>query len=418
MKSEDIVNYVKEEKIDCVRLGFAPPNGSLKMLSIPTRKSVYNLEQAFAGEYKVDAAILDEMQFEHQQIEYTLSPDPESFYERTPIYQRDDRASFIMSNIYEKNSNTPSKICSRSTYYKTLQKYKLNMNVGTEIEFYLDNPNQKKKRGIFSDLFVNEQVYNENPNLPEAFIREEMVRNLIDAEITCFKSQKEAERGQGEIALGAESGLRAADNFLIATRRLIPDTATQHGYIAELNPKPYKNLEGNGVHIHLSIMQNDNALELSSQFGRGILNNSALLNFFLNRLNQSYDRLNCKEMIGFTTPTMNNSRKSSIRVPGSDRLEIRTPDNSMNIYLALTVLLNAGIGGMQGHQSKYKYFAKSLVEATSIMKNELEVNKQEILGVPVELIQILIYENKKRITSTGWRGLFTSIKQELNERIR
>jgi glutamine synthetase len=128
-------------------------------------------------------------------------------------------------------------------------------------------------------------------------------------------------------------------------------------------PKPIAGINGSGMHTHISLFENgdnvfhdeDDEFNLSTtayQFLGGILEHAPAITAVCNPTVNSYKRL----VPGYEAPIyiawsdVNRSalvRKPAARVPAASRIELRSPDPSCNPYLALAVMLRAGLDGIE-----------------------------------------------------------------------
>jgi glutamine synthetase len=176
-------------------------------------------------------------------------------------------------------------------------------------------------------------------------------------------SHHEVAEGQHEIDFTYDDGLTTADN--IATfRSVVRATAELHDLHATFMPKPIAHIAGSGMHTHLSLFTEDgeNAfydpaddLDLSPvayHFLAGILEHAPAITAVANPTVNSYKRL----VPGYEAPVYvawsdgNRSplvRKPAARIPAAARIEVRSPDPSSNPYLALAVMLQAGLDGIE-----------------------------------------------------------------------
>ena len=171
----------------------------------------------------------------------------------------------------------------------------------------------------------------------------------------------EVAHGQHEIDFRYADALKTADN--IATFRfVVKQVAQQFGLVASFMPKPIFGQNGSGMHTHQSLFRDgDNAFwdakaqwELSPvalHYIGGLLRHARGMCAVTNPLVNSYKRL----VPGYEAPvnvawSMRN-RSPLIRVPErrglGTRLELRMPDPAANPYLALAVMLAAGLDGVQ-----------------------------------------------------------------------
>jgi glutamine synthetase len=170
----------------------------------------------------------------------------------------------------------------------------------------------------------------------------------------------EVAHGQHEIDFRYADALTTADN--IATFRFVVKyVAQQFGLVASFMPKPIFGQNGSGMHTHQSLFKDgknafwdaDGQWELSKvalHYIGGLLKHARGFAAITNPLVNSYKRL----VPGYEAPvnvawSMRN-RSPLIRVPdrrgAGTRVELRMPDPSANPYLALAVMLAAGLDGV------------------------------------------------------------------------
>ena len=130
-------------------------------------------------------------------------------------------------------------------------------------------------------------------------------------------------------------------------------------------PKPLDDGQGSGMHTHMSLFQGDvNAFHdpndemglsaIARKFMAGILHHAPEFTAVTNQLVNSYKRM----IAGYESPVYvswaRNNRSALIRVPvhkagkeSSTRIEYRALDSAANPYLAYSVILAAGLKGIQ-----------------------------------------------------------------------
>jgi glutamine synthetase len=132
-------------------------------------------------------------------------------------------------------------------------------------------------------------------------------------------------------------------------------------------PKPFSDLTGNGCHFHMSLWDGERNLFLDESDPRG-LGLSPLAYGFIGGLKaharayiavtastvNSYKRLreSTQTRSGATWSPVHvtygyNNRTQMLRIPGPGRIEDRTIDGACNPYLAATVILAAGLDGIE-----------------------------------------------------------------------
>ena len=233
------------------------------------------------------------------------------------------------------------------------------MNAGMEAEFFLFKPDQA---GRLSTTTHDVGGYFD---LAPADLGEDARRKMVEVlELMGFEveaAHHEVAHGQHEIDFRYADALRTADN--IATFRfVVKHVAQQFGLVASFMPKPIFGQNGSGMHTHQSLFRGGtNAFwdakgrwELSDtalHYIGGLLRHARGSCAITNPLVNSYKRL----VPGYEAPvnvawSMRN-RSPMLRIPdrrgAGTRIEHRVPDPAANPYLALAVMLAAGLDGIR-----------------------------------------------------------------------
>ncbi len=197
-------------------------------------------------------------------------------------------------------------------------------------------------------------------------VRRQMVHALQHMGITIEASHHEVAAGQHELDFEIDDALHVADGLMTA-RYVLKSIAAQYGLYATFLPKPFYGVNGSGLHIHQQLVNIETGKNVFvdeggeyglSDIGRcfiaGQLAHARGMCVVLAPLVNSYKRL----VRGFEAPVFINwgrvNRQALIRVPrpssdpqSSMRVELRCTDSSCNPYLALAVMLRAGLDGIQ-----------------------------------------------------------------------
>src|SRR6201996_7356216 len=231
-----------------------------------------------------------------------------------------------------------------------------------EIEFYLlkssdwsdGGPQPVDSAGYFDNV----------PGGTAHDFRRRSVRMLEDLGISVEFSHHEAGPGQNEIDLRYADALTMADNIM-TFRTTIKEVAIEQGVYATFMPKPLSGEPGSGMHTHMSLFEGDtNAFfdasgqyqlsKIGRQFIAGLLRHAPEITAVTNQFVNSYKRLwGGDEAPSFVTWGHNN-RSALVRVPlykpgkgQSARVEYRAIDSAANPYLASSLLLAAGLKGIE-----------------------------------------------------------------------
>ena len=260
------------------------------------------------------------------------------------------------------------------------------MNAGMEAEFFLFRPTPE---GGPATITHDVGGYFD---LAPMDLGEEARRAIVDVlEQMGFEveaAHHEVAHGQHEIDFRYADALTTADN--IATFRfVVKQVAQRFGLIASFMPKPVFGQNGSGMHTHQSLFrEGKNAFfdpkgefELSKvahHYIGGLLTHARGMSAITNPLVNSYKRL----VPGYEAPvnvawSMRN-RSPLIRVPArrgtGTRVELRSPDPSANPYLALAVMLAAGLDGIETRASSREPVNENIWEMSHREKRRLRID--------------------------------------------
>ncbi|TET88092.1 MAG: glutamine synthetase [Dehalococcoidia bacterium] len=230
--------------------------------------------------------------------------------------------------------------------------------VGPELEyFYFQNAEGTKPldQGGYFDL---------TPPDVASDLRRETVLTLEQMGIVVEYSHHEGAPSQHEIDLKYTDALTMADNVM-TYRIVVKQIAQKHGVYATFMPKPILGVNGNGMHVHMSLSRGDrNAFfdkddpyhlsKVGKCFLAGLLRHAAEITAVTSQWVNSYKRL----IPGYEAPVYitwaRRNRSDLIRIPEyqpgrekAARIELRSPDPACNPYLAFSVMLAAGLEGIE-----------------------------------------------------------------------
>jgi glutamine synthetase len=194
--------------------------------------------------------------------------------------------------------------------------------------------------------------------------RRRAVTMLEQLGISVEFSHHEGGPGQNEIDLRYADALSMADNVM-TFKTVVKEVAIEQGVYATFMPKPFTDQPGSGMHTHFSLFEGDkNAFfdasaeyhlsNTARKFMAGVLKHAPEITLVTNQFVNSYKRL----WGGGEAPSYvswgHNNRSALIRVPlhkpekaQSTRIEYRAMDSAANPYLAYSLLLSAGLKGIE-----------------------------------------------------------------------
>lgn len=192
-------------------------------------------------------------------------------------------------------------------------------------------------------------------------IRGEMVSIMKGMGLPMDKHHHEVAASQHELGLMFGTLVQTADRVQIY-KYVTHQVANAYGKTATFMPKPIKEDNGSGMHVHQSIWKNGEPLfggsayadlsEMCLFYIGGIIKHAKALNAFTNPTTNSYKRL----VPGFEAPVLlaysARNRSASCRIPfatspKAKRVEVRFPDPLANPYLGFAAMLMAGLDGIQ-----------------------------------------------------------------------
>jgi glutamine synthetase len=179
-----------------------------------------------------------------------------------------------------------------------------------------------------------------------------------------YQNDHEDANGQFEMNWDYTEALTTADRHSFF-KYMTKTVAERHGFRATFMPKPLAALTGNGCHAHVSVWNKTGKInlmedkkgelglsKLAYHFIGGLLEHAESLAAITNPVVNSYKRINAPRTTSGATWSPNtvtysgNNRTHMIRIPDSDRIEVRLADGAANPYLLQAVLIGAGLWGV------------------------------------------------------------------------
>jgi len=353
-QADYVLRTVEERGIRFVRLWFTDVQGFLKSVSI----SPAELEVAFEEGMTFDGSSIDGYA-RVQEADMLAKPDPSTF--AVLPWRSEEQVARMFCDIYspdgEPFSGDPRVVLKRNLERASELGY--TFYAAPELEFfYFEDDGPKPKvldRGGYFDL---------TPLDVAQEYRRKTINALEQLGIPIEHSHHEVAPSQHEIIARYTDALTMADNIM-TSRLTVKEVALQSGIYATFMPKPLEDYDGSGMHLHLSLFEGEvNAFhepgtpgglsKVGEAFIAGLLRHAAELTAVTNQWVNSYKRL----VTGFDAPVhiswARNNQSALVRVPSvkkgkpsSVRVEYRAADAACNPYLALSVILAAGLEGIR-----------------------------------------------------------------------
>lgn len=393
MKKKDIYRIIEEENVRFIRLQFTDMLGTIKNVEIPLSQ----LEKAFDNKMMFDGSSIEGF-VRIEESDMYLYPDLDTFVVFPWTSEKGKVARFIC-DIYNPDG-TPFEGCPRYNLKRNLKHMEelgfTAFNIGTEPEFFLFKLDEKgdpslelNDRGGYFDLAPTD--------LGET-CRRDIVLELEEIGFEIEASHHEVAPGQHEIDFKYSDAVKHADD--IQTFKLVVKTiARKHNLHATFMPKPLFGVNGSGMHVNMSLFKDNKNMfydeegdmqlsGLMKHFTAGIIKHATNFTAVTNPTVNSYKRL----VPGYEAPCYvawsGLNRSPLVRVPSSrglsTRIEARSVDPSANPYMALAVLLAAGMDGIEN-----KLTPPSPVDQNIYDMDKAERTENGIKDLPATLMDAL-----------------------------
>ncbi|WP_017753847.1 type I glutamate--ammonia ligase [Calidifontibacillus oryziterrae] len=390
---EDIQQLAQEQNVRFIRLQFTDMLGIIKNVEIP----VGQLEKALNNQMMFDGSSIEGF-VRIEESDMYLYPDYDTWMV-FPWTAEKGKVARLICDIYN-TDGTPFAGDPRGNLKRQLRRMEelgfTSFNIGPEPEFYLFKLDEKGEptlelndKGGYFDLAPTDLGEN---------CRRDIVLELEEMGFDIEASHHECGPGQHEIDFKYADAVKACDD--IQTFKLVVKTiARKHGLHATFMPKPIFGIAGSGMHCNVSLFKgNENVffdeagpLQLSEtayQFIAGTMKHAEAFTAICNPTVNSYKRL----VPGYEAPCYvawsAKNRSPLIRIPSargmSTRIEVRSADPSANPYLAMTVILAAGLDGIEN-----KLQAPNAVDRNIYVMDKEERLEHGIIDLPGTLADAL-----------------------------
>jgi glutamine synthetase len=372
---EYVLKMAKEHDVKFIWLWFTDILGILKSFAITVEEleGALNEGMGFDGSSIEGFARIDES-------DMVALPDPNTF-RLVPWRPREHHAVSRMFCDILKPGGQPFDGDPRYILKRNLKKAAdmgYTFYVGPELEYFYfkdDQSTEPLDKGGYFDL---------TPHDAATDLRRATVLMLEQLGIDVEYSHHEVAYSQHEIDMRYTDALTMADNVM-TYRLTVKEVAMANGVYATFMPKPVFGINGSGMHVHQSLFKGDknsffakddeyNLSKEAKSYIAGLLQHAPEITAVCNQWINSYKRL----VPGYEAPVYlswaRRNRSDLIRVPEykpgreqATRIEFRSPDPACNPYLAFSVMLAAGLEGIE----------KGLAPPEPIEENIYEMNEAE-----------------------------------------
>ena len=353
---EDIFRFADEENVRYLRLQFTDILGTIKNVEVP----IAQLEKVLNNEMMFDGSSIEGF-VRIEESDMYLCPDLDTWV-IFPWTAGKGKVARLICDIYNPDGK-PFPGDPRTNLKRVLKEMEelgfTDFNLGPEPEFFLFKLDEKGEPTL--ELNDNGGYFDLAPTDLGENCRRDIVLELEDMGFDIEASHHEVAPGQHEIDFKYADAITACDN--IQTFKLVVKTiARKHGLHATFMPKPIFGLSGSGMHCNVSLFTDGKNMfvdeeapmqlsETAMQFMAGVLKHVEGFTAVTNPTVNSYKRL----VPGYEAPCYiawsGQNRSPLVRIPASrglsTRIEVRSVDPAANPYLALAVILESGLNGIE-----------------------------------------------------------------------
>ena len=400
---EEAIEYtlrtVRDNDVRFVRLWFTDILGNLKgfALNVAELENAFDKGMGFDGSSIEDFARIDES-------DMVAMPDPTTF-RILPWRPKQNAVGRMFCDILTPDGKAfegdPRTVLKRNLERASNLGY--TFYVGPELEhFYFKSADSTEPLDAGG-------YFDQTPQDISTELRRDTVLMLEEMGIPVEYSHHEVAPSQHEIDLRYTDALTMADTVM-TYRLAVKEVAMRYGFYATFMPKPVASVNGNGMHVNMSLFQGDRNVffekddpyrlsRLARCFVAGLMKHAQEITAVTNQWVNSYKRL----VPGYEAPVYiswaKTNRSDLIRVPAfrqgkeeSVRVEYRAPDPACNPYLAFSVLLAAGLEGVEK-----EYTVPDPVEANVYQMSEEERKARGVETLPGSLFEAISYAEQSQL---------------------
>lgn len=392
-----VLRTAKEIGVRFIKIWFVDILGQLKSFSITERE----LEGALAEGMGFDGSSIEGFARIYES-DLVAKPDPTTFEVLPWHSQVEGKIARMFCDILTPDGK-PYNGDTRYVLKKNLEEAKklgYAFYLGPELEYFYfksDKAPETLDEGGYFDFVPLDEAHD---------LRRETISVLEKMGIKVEYAHHEVAPSQHEIDLRFAEALTMAD-YVMTYKVVVKQVAYSKGIYATFMPKPIAEVNGSGMHTHMSLSKNGrNAFfsakdkyylsDAAKHFVAGVLHHVKEICAVNCQWVNSYKRL----IPGYEAPVYISwaqmNRSTLIRVPmykpgkeEATRIELRFPDPACNPYLAFSVMLAAGLEGV-----KNKYPLPEPIEEDIFRLTEKERKQRKIESLPGSLIEAIEFAEK------------------------
>lgn len=396
---KEVLELVKENDVKFIRLWFTDILGQLKSFAITTAE----LEKAFSEGMGFDGSSIKGFA-RIDESDMIAMPDASTFA-ILPWRPKEKAVGRMFCDILQPDGS-PYQGDPRYALKRNLARLKdkgYTFYLGPELEYFYFRNNKEP-------VTLDEGGYFDLTTLDAASdLRRDTVLTLEAMGIAVEYSHHEVAPSQHEIDLRYTDALTMADNVM-TYRIVVKEIADKYGFYATFMPKPIFGVNGSGMHTHQSLFQGDkNAFfdpddkyylsDLAKGYIGGLLKHAQEITAVTNQWVNSYKRL----IPGYEAPVYISwalrNRSTLVRVPmykpgkeEATRVEFRSPDPACNPYLAFSLMLSAGLEGIEEGYSLPDPVEEDIYHMSTEQRKKLNID-----SLPGSLIEAIALTEKSEL---------------------
>jgi glutamine synthetase len=397
--AEDVFRIVRDKEISFIQIWFTDILGVLKSFSIRPSE----LEEAMTEGMGFDGSSIEGFS-RIEESDMIAKPDPTTF-QILPWRPEEKPVARMFCDILQPDG-TPYPGDPRYALKRMLAKAAekgYTSYLGPELEYFYFANNEGTE-------VLDQGGYFDAPPLDMANdLRRHTIFGLESMGVRIEYSHHEVAASQHEIDMRYDEAMRMADKTM-TLKATVKAIAMVNGIYATFMPKPIFGINGSGMHTHQSLfLGNKNAFhdandkyhlsEVGKSYIAGLLKHAREITGICSQWVNSYKRL----VPGYEAPVYvawsRRNRSALVRVPmykpgkeAATRCEYRAPDPACNPYLAFTVMLAAGLKGIEG-----KYKLPEPVEVDIYHLSQAEREKLGIQELPGSLAEAIVEVEKSAV---------------------